>query len=144
MITATSTRTDARRIQQAAAAEWADEFGPRRLLDFRFPMPDGGIRTLWGWTAGGEPLGDRIDADVIGRLDAADWLAALGRSHVDTQERGRNTVLVYDLAVVADLVKADRIPTPWSDDDQCRRGLAEFGHGLGAWVGVGPRLLARR
>ena len=111
---------------------------------------------MWGWTAGGEELGNRIDDQAAGRLDGADWLAALGHSETAVVERGRNTVVIHDLPTIADLVAApaSRIHTPWADDnDQYRAGLQSFveemhglatgTRGLPPWVGCGPRLLTR-
>ena len=65
--------------------------------------------------AGGPVLGDRIGA-AVNHLNMADWLAALSRSTSAVVDRGRNRVFVYDLDVIAELVRAPQILSPWRED----------------------------
>ncbi|WP_241990552.1 hypothetical protein [Streptomyces sp. AC1-42T] len=60
-------------VEQAVAEGIAAGFDPEMFLWINFRRPDGGVRVWYAWTAGGEPLGDRVDQlATAGGLDAAD------------------------------------------------------------------------
>jgi hypothetical protein len=143
----TLTNTDARPVQRAAVLEIADQFGPLKWLDIRFPLPGGGLRLTSAWTPGGDRLGDEIDTVALAAgMDMADWLAIVDRHHEVTY-RGKIQIVVHDLPPIRNDV-ALRYGADRDFRGRLRAAYAEWCSewpfdwvGLPRWHGVGPYLL---
>lgn len=138
-------------VEQAVADGIADGFDPETFLWINFHRPDGGVRIWYAWTAGGQPLGDRIDqlATTAG-LDAADWLHISDR-HQQASTRGRVEIQAYPLRpVLADVQTGVR--SPEERREGVRRILRKAQEITGQeprtltprWLGFGPILTARK
>ncbi|MBP5896409.1 hypothetical protein F3K35_42060 [Streptomyces sp. LBUM 1481] len=138
-------------VEKAVADGIADDFDPETFLWLTFHRPDGGARIWYAWTAGGPPLGDRVDqlATTTG-YDAADWLHISDR-HQLTSARGRVTVWAYPLRpVLADVQSGVRAPEERREG--VRRILRKAGELTGQtprtlvprWLGFGPSLISRK
>ena len=154
MITATVTSPTP--VERAWIGELVDATDPCRYLFTVLNLPDGGARTYYAWTAGGQQVGDDIDhlAAAQGR-DVYDWVEF--HSRYETRiDRGRHYVLSVDLRP---LYEDLRHGVPGADVDR-RAGLGGFaaymvaagaqpGHHIDPdrrvpWIGFGPRLLGTR
>lgn len=142
---------DARPVELALVDSITGEFDPEMWIAVTFPLPDGGIRVRWTWTAGGAELGNRIDRLALdARLDAADNFHICDL-HAQESSRGHIRIHAHPLRpMLADVQAGVRAP-------ESRRALlqrfidfaaAEHGQtprpGLPRWMGVGPDLLNRK
>jgi hypothetical protein len=138
-------------VEKAVADGIAADFDPETFLWLTFHRPDGGARIWYAWTAGGHPLGDRVDqlATAAG-YDAADWLHISDR-HQLASERGRVTIWAYPLRpVLADVRNGVRGPEDRREG--LRRILRKAGELTGQaprtltprWLGFGPALTAQK
>ncbi|MER0442971.1 hypothetical protein ABR738_00015 [Streptomyces sp. Edi4] len=142
---------DAAPVEKAVLAGIAGGFEPETFLWVTFHRPDGGARSRYAWTAGGDALGDRVDrlATSAG-CDATDWLHIADR-HQLTSARGRVTIWAYPLRpVLADV--RDGVRGPEERRDGLRRVLHVAAERTGQaprtytppWLGFGPLLTAHR
>jgi hypothetical protein len=142
---------DARPVEKAAVEGIADGHPPETFLWIEFHRPDGGVRIWYAWTAGGQPLGEKVDQLALGAgLDFADWLH-IGDRHCEHSERGRIKVQAFALRpILADVENGERGP------DERRDGLRRFLRAAAAetgqtprltrpqWLGFGPTLINRK
>jgi hypothetical protein len=138
-------------VEKAVADGIADGFEPETFLRLNFHRPDGGVRIWYAWTAGGQPLGDRIDQLAMAAgYDAADWLHIADR-HEQTTTRGRVEIKAYPLRpVLADVQSGVR--SPEERREGVRRILRKASEITGQpprtltprWLGFGPALTARK
>lgn len=138
-------------VQQAVTESIADGFEPETFLFLVFPLPDGGVRVRYAWTAGGVELGDRIDVEALARgLDCADH-AHITDLHLRRSYRGRVRIDAHPLRpILADVLAGVRCPQDRRDGI---RRLIECAAdrtgqtprpGVPRWLGVGPDLLNRK
>ncbi len=143
--TLTPPSTDLTPVQRAVVCETAGLFEPELFLEYHLPLPGGGIRLWYAWTAGGAPLGDRADDAALARgLDCADYIG-LANPHSETTQHGRVQVIAYKVRPILTAVHAgergprqtrealarlftDVTGQEWTADDR-----------LDTWWGVGPR-----
>ncbi|MCX5434740.1 hypothetical protein OHU11_41920 (plasmid) [Streptomyces sp. NBC_00257] len=142
---------DATPVEKAVADGIAAGFEPETFLWLNFRRPDGGSRIWYAWTAGGQPLGDRIDQLAMAAgCDAADWLHITDR-HEQTTARGRGDNKAYALRpVLADVQTGVR--SPEERREGLRRVLLKAGEVTGQtprtltprWLGFGPVLVHQK
>lgn len=91
-------------VELAVVDGICEGYPPETFLTVNMHQPDGGVKLYYAWTAGGKPLGDRIDQlAVASGLDAADWLH-IGDRQKDVFHGGRIKVEAYALRpVLADV-----------------------------------------
>ncbi|MEV7681587.1 hypothetical protein AB0O64_23980 [Streptomyces sp. NPDC088341] len=138
-------------VEQAVAEGIAADFDPEMFLWINFRRPDGGVHIWYAWTAGGEPLGDRVDqlATTAG-LDAADWLH-ISDLHQQTSTRGQVETWAYALRPVLADVQAG-VRSPEERREGVRRILRKAQEITGQeprtltprWLGFGPVLTTRK
>ncbi|WP_331727342.1 hypothetical protein OG871_40115 (plasmid) [Kitasatospora sp. NBC_00374] len=140
-------------VEKAVVDGIVGDHAPETFLWIVFHRPDGSARVWYAWTAGGHPLGDRIDqAALAAGYDCSDWFH-IGSRHLTKHTRGRVTTDAYPLRPIeADVRNGVHAPeserdglrrvidTAWS---QCGRPRRTPTHGVGPWLGVGPALLTR-
>jgi hypothetical protein len=136
-------------VERAAADGIAAGFPPETFLWIEFHRPDGGARIWYAWTAGGQPLGDRVDHLALAAgLDATDWLH-IGDRHCAHSTRGRIAIQAYPLRpVLADVQGGVR--GPLDRREALRRVITCAADMTGqtpraaapGWLGFGPALLA--
>ncbi|MFJ4988787.1 hypothetical protein ACIP9H_33925 [Streptomyces sp. NPDC088732] len=124
-------------VQRAVVDSLLDDHPPETFLWIVFHRADGGARIWYAWTAGGQPLGDRIDQLALGAgLDASDWLH-IGDRHAAHSERGRIRVQAYALRpVLADVQAGERSP------EDRREGIRRIIRTAATMTGQTPRTLA--
>jgi hypothetical protein len=137
-------------VEMAVVDGIAANFGPETFLWINFRRPNNSVRIRYAWTAGGQPLGDRIDQIAMAAgYDAADWLHIADR-HEQTTTRGRVEIKAYPLRpVLADVQSGER--GPHERRERLRRliHLATGATGqtpdtsIPRWLGFGPALTAR-
>jgi hypothetical protein len=142
---------DLRPAQLAVVSSIAGQHDPETFLVIVFPLPDGGLRIRYAWTAGGVELGDRIDREALARgLDCADH-AHITDLHQRRTWRGRVRIDAHPLRpVLADVTAGVRC------DETRRAGIRRLLEvaaqrtgrtpqpGVPRWLGVGPELLNRK
>ncbi|MET7816086.1 hypothetical protein ABZT26_35265 [Streptomyces sp. NPDC005395] len=138
-------------VELAVVDGISEGYPPETFLTVNVHRPDGGVKLYYAWTAGGKPLGDRIDQlAVASGLDAADWLH-IGDRQKDVFHRGRIKVEAYALRpILADVQGGERSP------EQRRAGLHRVVAAAAesprqrppkshlAWLGFGPALVQLR
>lgn len=135
-------------VEKAVVDGIIGDFEPETFLWINFHRPDGGVRVWYGWTAGGAPLGDRIDGLAMAAgFDSADWFHLTNR-HLQASRRGRIEIQAHVLRpILADIQAGLR--APGKQRDQLRRMVVKAAEltgqvarpGLPRWLGVGPALL---
>jgi len=126
---------------------------PETLMVTDVPQPGGSLRVYAAWTAGGAPLGDRIDRTaLVGGVDAWSWIELLD-VHARTTYRGQIKIRTYPLRrILRDVERGYRGDETHRAslarllaDDAARAGRPPLpAPGIPEWVGVGPRLWNRR
>ncbi|MEU2453863.1 hypothetical protein ABZ605_27770 [Streptomyces sp. NPDC012765] len=139
-------------VQQAVVESLLAGAEPETFLWIEFHLPDGGVRLRYAWTAGGAPLGDRIDRIAMAaEYDAADWLTITATHRTDST-RGRIVVQTHRLRPILADVQAGVRGTAAKRDELGRVLRAAARHSgrplqgppvLPRWLGVGPLLLNR-
>lgn len=140
--------TDPTPVEKAVVDGILGDFEPETFLWVNFHRPDGGVRVWYAWTAGGAPLGNRIDGVAMAAgFDSADWFHLTNR-HLQTSSRGRINIQAHPLRpILADLQAGHR--ATGEERDQLRRVIVKaveltgevLRPGLPRWLGVGPALL---
>lgn len=129
-------------VEKAAVNELVDGFGPEMFLVVRFRSAPDGVHIWFVWTAGGRPLGGRVDGTAVAAgMDAGDWLH-IGERHVEYSERGGVSVQVYPLRPIMGDVQGG-VRAPEKLRQRLRLGAAAAGEppaDRDPWVGFGPKL----
>lgn len=142
---------DVRPVEKAAVEGIADGHPPETFLWIEFHRPDRSVRVWYAWTAGGQPLGEKVDQLAVSAgLDFADWLH-IGDRHCEHSERGRIKVQAFALRpILADVQGGERGP------EERREGLRRLLRAAAArtgqtprtvhprWLGFGPTLINRK
>lgn len=144
--------SDSGPVEQALVESLLAGAEPETFLWIEFHRPDGGVRLRYAWTAGGAPLGDRIDDVAMGSgYDAADWLTITAAHRADST-RGRIVVQAHRLRPILADVQAGVRGTAAKREEVGRvlTVAAEYAGRplqgppvLPRWLGVGPVLLNR-
>ncbi|MCX4609483.1 hypothetical protein [Streptomyces mirabilis] len=138
-------------VEQAVASSVLKGMPPETWVCFTFPLPDGGLRVRYGWTAGGVELGDRTDREALAiGLDCADHLH-ITDLHCQTSHRGQIRIDAHPLRqLLADVQAGVRCPDERRDgvrrviDCAAARTGQTARPGMPRWLGVGPALLNRK